>query len=458
MNINKFIGTRQFYKRVCYIALPIALQQGITNFVSLLDNIMVGQLGTEQMSGVSVANQLIFVYNLCIFGALSGAGIFTTQYFGRQDKEGIQHTFHYKILLSSILTIAAILIFILFKEPLIMSYLNGEGDILSTLFYGKEYLMIMLLGMPGFMIMQIYSTTLRECDETILSMKAGLIAVGVNLIGNYLLIYGKLGLPALGSAGAAIATVLSRYIEATINIVGAHSNVKKNYYLKGIYQTLLVPFNLMKRYFITGFPLLLNETMWAAGMAMLTQCYSLRGLHVVAAMNISSTISNVASVSFIAMGSATGILIGQLLGANKIEEAKENCTQLATFSVALCTVFAIFMCSFAHVFPSIYNTEESIRNLASRIIFMQALFMPLQAYVNCIYFTIRAGGKTMITFFFDSVYQWIVLVSIAYILSRYTSLPVVTIFTCVQLADIIKAIIGTILVKKGIWIHNIVNV
>lgn len=458
MNINKFIGTRQFYKRVCYIALPIALQQGITNFVSLLDNIMVGQLGTEQMSGVSVANQLIFVYNLCIFGALSGAGIFTTQYFGRQDKEGIQHTFHYKILLSSILTIAAILIFILFKEPLIMSYLNGEGDILSTLFYGKEYLMIMLLGMPGFMIMQIYSTTLRECDETILSMKAGLIAVGVNLIGNYLLIYGKLGLPALGSAGAAIATVLSRYIEATINIVGAHSNVKKNYYLKGIYQTLLVPFNLMKRYFITGFPLLLNETMWAAGMAMLTQCYSLRRLHVVAAMNISSTISNVASVSFIAMGSATGILIGQLLGANKIEEAKENCTQLATFSVALCTVFAIFMCSFAHIFPSIYNTEESIRNLASRIIFMQALFMPLQAYVNCIYFTIRAGGKTMITFFFDSVYQWIVLVSIAYILSRYTSLPVVTIFTCVQLADIIKAIIGTILVKKGIWIHNIVNV
>ncbi len=457
MDLRKYIGTQQFYKRVCYIALPIALQQGITNFVSLLDNIMVGQLGTEQMSGVSVANQLIFVYNLCIFGALSGAGIFTTQYFGKSDKKGIQHTFHYKLLLSCLLTILAILVFVLFHEPLILSYLNGDGDILSTLFYGKEYLMIMLVGLPGFMMMQVYSNTLRECNETILPMKAGLIAVAVNLIGNYLLIYGKFGLPALGCNGAAIATVLSRYIEASINIIGAHINVKKNYYLKGIYQTLYVPFNLVKKYFVTGFPLLLNETMWAAGMAVLAQCYSLRGMHVVASMNISNTISNVANVSFIAMGSATGILIGQCLGANKIDEAKQTCTQLTAFSVVLCTIFACIMCYFSSVFPSMYNTEESIRKLAAEFIFIQSLFMPLQGFVNCIYFTIRAGGKTIITFFFDSVYQWIVLVSIAYILSRYTDLPVITIFICVQSADILKAIIGKILVNKGIWIHNIVS-
>lgn len=457
MDIKKYLGDKKFYKKIAYVGLPIALQQGITNFVSLLDNVMVGQLGTEQMSGVSIANQLLFVYNLCIFGGLSGAGIFTTQYFGKKDKKGIQHTFRYKILLSFLLTFIAMSIFLFFKEPLILSYLNGEGNIISTLYYGKQYLSVMLFGIPAFMIMQVYASTLRECDETMLPMRAGLIAVAVNLIGNYALIYGKFGLPALGSMGAAIATVLSRYVEAAINIIGAHANIKKNYYLKGMYKTIHVPFYLIKRYFVTGFPLLLNETMWAAGVAMLAQCYSTRGLDVVAAMNISNTISNVANVSFIALGSATGIIIGQLLGANKIEEAKQTSTRLNVFSIMMCSVFMVIMCYFSPVFPSIYNTEETIRTLATQFIFVQSLFMPLQGYINCMYFTIRAGGKTFITFLFDSFYVWTVGVSIAFILSRFTSISVIYIFLCIQLADIIKAVIGYILMKKGIWIHNLVN-
>lgn len=454
--MKKLIGNKQFYKKMLLVMLPIALQNGITNFVSLLDNIMVGRLGTEAMSGVSISNQLIFVYNLCIFGALSGAGIFTTQFFGKQDQKGIQYTFRYKILIGTLATMFAMLLFIGYKETLISFYLNGEGNIQDTLFYGKEYLTFMLIGLPAFMLMQVYATTLRECSETMLPMKAGLIAVTVNLVGNYILIYGKLGFPALGANGAAIATVLSRYVELGINVVGAHKNKKIAPLLQGVYASLKLPIDLFKKIFITGLPLLMNETFWAAGMAMLAQCYSMRGLDVVAAMNISNTINNVVNTIFIALGSAAGIIVGQLLGAQKIQEAKDTVPKMNFFGIVLCSILGLFMCYFSSIFPTIYNTDLKIQHLAAQFIFTQSLFMPLQSYINCMYFTLRAGGKTLITFLFDSVYVWCVGVVIAYCLSRFTTVPVIYIFLCVQCMDIMKALIGAILIKKGIWIHNIV--
>ena len=158
---RKFIGDKAFYRMVLAIAVPIMIQNGITNFVSMLDNIMVGQVGTEQMSGVAIVNQLIFVYNLCIFGGLSGAGIFTAQYFGQEDAEGIRHTFRYKIWMGLILTILAIGIFLFAGGNLIQLYLNGDsngGDLSTALSSGTRYLYIMLLGLPAFMVLQVYAS------------------------------------------------------------------------------------------------------------------------------------------------------------------------------------------------------------------------------------------------------------------------------------------------------------
>ena len=162
---RKYIGDRAFYAMVLGIAVPIMIQNGITNFVNLLDNIMVGQLGTEQMSGVSIVNQLIFVYNLCIFGGLSGAGIFTAQYYGQKDDEGIRHTFRYKIWMAVILTAVVMAVFLLHGGSLIQLYLNGSsdgGNLKAALNYAHTYLLIMLIGLPAFMILQVYASTLRE--------------------------------------------------------------------------------------------------------------------------------------------------------------------------------------------------------------------------------------------------------------------------------------------------------
>lgn len=457
---KKFVGDRKFYQMVMAVAVPIMIQNGITNFVSLLDNIMVGRIGTEQMSGVAIVNQLFFVYYLCIFGGLAGAGIFTAQYFGQKDDEGIRHTVRYKIWMALVLTVGAIILFLFGGESLIQVYLNGNhdgGDLQAALQHGKNYMSIMLWGLPAFMILQVYVSTLRECGQTVVPMKAGLCAVICNLVLDYLLIFGKFGLPKLGVAGAAIATVAARYIEAAIVIGWTHSHREKNTYIVGVFQSLKVPLHLAQKYFVKGLPLLVNETLWSAGMAMLMQCYSVRGLNVVAGLNMANTINNMFNIMFIAMGDAVAIIVGQLLGAGKMKEARDTDNKIIAFSVFCCTLIAAVMFVIAPHFPELYNTTEEAKQIAGRFICVQAIFLPQAAFIHAIYFTLRSGGKTVVTFFFDSVYVWCVSVPLAFYLSRYTGIYIIAIFVLVQIADWIKCLIGFTLVKKGVWLQNIVS-
>lgn len=458
--ISKFVGNKDFYKMVLMIAVPIMIQNGITNFVSLLDNIMIGQVGTEQMSGVAIVNQLIFVYNLCIFGGVSGAGIFTAQYFGQGNHEGVRQTMRFKLWMSAVITALTALLFWVCGTFLIRSYLTGDGateSIAATLAYGKQYLGIMLIGLPAFAVVQIYSSTLRECGQTVLPMKAGIVAVVINLTFNYILIYGKFGAPALGVAGAAIATILSRYVEMTIVVVQVHRKKKEYPYATGLYRTLKVPKILTFHIIRKGSPLLFNETLWAAGMAMLTQCYSIRGLNVVAGLNVSNTINNVFNIVFIALGDSVAIIVGQLLGAGKMKEARDTDNKLITFSVLCCTGVAAIMFFLAPLFPNLYHINREARQLAQYFIMATAVFMPQNAFLHATYFTLRSGGKTIITFLFDSVFIWCVSVSLAFFFSHYTALPVMAVYVAVQLGDIIKCTIGFLLVKRGVWLQNIVG-
>ncbi len=457
---NKFIGDKNFYRMVLAIAVPIMIQNGITNFVSLLDNIMIGQIGTEQMSGVAIVNQLLFVYNLCLFGGVSGAGIFTAQYFGQKNQEGVRQTVRFKIWMVSLITLFTVILLLTAGDPLITFYLQGDGSIESaaaTLRYGREYLQIMLPGLVPFMLVQVYSSTLRECGKTILPMKAGVIAVFVNLVLNYILIYGKFGMQALGVQGAAIATIISRFVECAIVLVHTHRHAQENPFIQGLYSTLKVPSSLMLKIITKGMPLLLNETLWAAGTAMLTQCYSVRGLSVIAALNISNTINNVFNIVFIALGESVAIIVGQLLGAGKMKEARDTDNKMIAFSVFSCVIIAAIMLLLAQFFPLFYNTDTEVRRLAAHFIMITAVFMPQNAFLHASYFTLRSGGKTIITFLFDSVFIWCVSVTIAYILSRFTTLPVAAVYTFVQMGDWIKCVIGFVLVKKGIWLQNIVS-
>lgn len=458
--IKKVFCDKTFVRHTLAIAMPIMIQNGITNFVSLLDNIMVGRIGTEQMSGVAIANQLIMIYFLCIFGGVAGAGIFTAQYYGEGNDEGIRQTMRFKIWIGVAITVLAWVIFSLFGDSLIALYLKGSsdgGDMQAALHYGKQYMNLIMLSFPAFTMLQVYTSTLRECNETVVPMKAGIVAVIVNLALNYVLIFGKFGFPKLGVAGAAIATITARYVEAGYVIIWSHLNRHKHTYIKGLYHTLLIPFKLFKKFFVKTLPLMGNEAAWSGGMATLTQCYSVRGLSVVAGLNIANTIFNVFSIVFIALGDAIAIIVGQLLGAGKLKEAKDTDAKLIIFSVVCCVFISILMILIAPLFPSLYNTSHQAREVATQIMIVQAIFMPQMAFCHATYFTLRSGGKTAITFVFDSLYMWAISVPVAFILSRLTNIPAVYIYALVQIADWAKCIIGYKMVKKGMWIQNIVN-
>ncbi len=461
MKLNKFIGDKKFYGRVLKVAVPIMIQNGISNFVSLLDNIMIGQVGTEKMSGVAIVNQLMFVLYLGLFGALAGPGIYGAQFFGSGNHEGVRHSFRYKLYISLSLVSIGILVFLTCGESLMTLYLSEEVETAQSadmvLKYGHDYLLVMLIGLIPFAIEEVYASTLRECGETRVPMVAGLIAVAVNLCLNYVLIFGKFGFPELGVTGAAIATVISRFVQAIVVIVWTHRHTIKMKFAVGLYKSLKIPGELVGKITVKGLPLMMNELLWSAGMAVLNQCYSRRGLDAVAGLNIASTFNNLFNVVFIAMGSAVAILVGQLLGAGELEEARDTDTKLITFSVGSSFLLGIVLFLLAGIFPELYNSEDSVKELACGFIRISAVCMPLYAFMHASYFTLRTGGKTFVTFLFDSVFLWGISIPTAFIISRFTGMEVLMMFFCIQMIDLIKCIIGFILVKKGIWLQNLVK-
>ncbi len=459
--MKKLIGSWSFYKKTLLIAIPVMIQNLITNFVAMIDNIMVGQIGTEQMSGVAIVNQLFFVFNLTVFGAVSGAGIFCAQFFGKKDYDGVRHTFRFKLLTVAFITAMGIGIFILFGDNLITTYLHNaeEGINLSETFrYAKEYMLIMLVGLVPFAFEHPYSGTLREGGLATPPMVAGIAAVITNTVLNYFLIFGVGIFPEMGVAGAAIATVISRFVQVGIVIAWTHINSGKLEFVKGLYKTLRVPANLSKRIFIKGLlPLTANECLWSAGVAMLTQCYSLRGITVVAGLNIANTVINLFNVLFIAFGSGVSVVIGQMLGANELEEAKKGAPKLIFFSGIICVVVGSIMACFSGLFPYAYNTSDEVRSLATAFILISAVLMPVHGVLHSTYFTLRSGGKTLITFIFDCGFSWGVSVPLAFSLAHFTNMHIIGIYLCCQAAEIIKCIIGLFLIKKGVWLSNIVD-
>lgn len=457
---EKYIGDRHFYKSVLIMVIPMILQNLVTNFVSLIDNIMVGQIGTEQMNGVSIVNQYIFVFNITVFGAVAGPSIFGAQFFGKGDHEGQKHTVRFRLLTVTTIIAIGTALFYFFAEPLISLFISPDDPVekaAATLEYGREYMMYMLLGLVPFGIGQAYSSVVRECGETKIPMIASFSAVGVNIFLDYSLIFGKFGFAEMGVKGAAIATVISKVIEALVVILWTHTHPKKNKYIVGIFRGFHIPSELVRKMLIKGLPLLFNEFLWAAGMSIIAQCYSVRGLDVVAARNISSTMTNLFGAIYIQLGACIGIIVGAKLGANKLKEARSTDNKLLFFSVAVTVIVAAAVIPFAEIFPKLYNTEESIRDLASYMIIIQALAMPLWSYTNACYFTLRSGGKTGVTFLFDFGYTFLLMIPLAFVLSYFTDMNIRLLWAVVTFSEIIKVIIGYFMVKSDVWINNIVN-
>ncbi|MBO7661971.1 MAG: MATE family efflux transporter [Clostridia bacterium] len=457
---SRLIGDKAFYKSMLTLLIPIMIQQFITSFVSLLDNVMVGSLGTEAISAASIANQVMMVFNLAIFGGLSGASIFGAQFYGKGDMDGMRHTFRYKLIFGVACSAAAILVYRFFGGSFIASFLEGDsngGDLDLTLRSGCAYLNIMLAGLPPFALVQVYAGTLRESGETRVPMFAGICAILTNLAGNWLLIFGNLGAPKLGVEGAAMATVISRYVELLIVLIYSHRHTDRYVFISGAYRSLYVPGKLVRRISRTAAPLLLNEILWSLGMTFINRFYSVRGLNAVAALNIAGTTWNLFCVIMFSMGSAVSIMVGQRLGAGRMEEARDVDRKLIFLTEIIHVIIGLGMILASPLIPRLYNVGAEVQELVRQMLIIAGLSLPIHSFAHVTYFTIRSGGRTVITFFFDAVYTWVVTVLLAFILTRFTDLTIVQIYACVMFVDIVKVLIGILMLRSDFWARNVVN-
>ncbi len=460
--LHTWFGNREFYKMVMAIALPLVIQQFISTFVSLLDNIMVGQVGTLAMSAVSISNQLLMVVTLAMIGSVNAAGIFSAQYYGKKDIKGMQACLRFKIYIAVFFALLGILIFSLFGQNLVNLYMNESANdinsINQTMHYALDYIDIMLFGIVPFAISTALGSSMRDTGKTIIVMVGSLCGVFVNFCLNYCLIFGHFGFPQLGVEGAAVATVISRFVEMSVIIFGTIHHKKDYYpYVEGLFHEIHVPVELVKKIARKGTPLIFNEIFWSIGLAAISQRYSTRGLDAIAAININDTVSNLFAMSSMSLGIAVSILVGQRLGAGKIEEAKDIDRKMLTFSIMVSVVFTIILYSASPYLPLIYRTDANVQDLACTLLRITSLTLPLSAICNTCYYTLRAGGKTVLTFLFDCGYVCIVSYITASVLVVFTNLPIAYIYFIVRMMDILKAVIGLVLLHKGVWIHNLVN-
>jgi len=458
---KRYVGDKAFYRAMLTIAIPLVIQQGITNFVNLLDNLMVGALGEEVLSGVSIMNQLIFIFNITLFGGLAGASIFGAQFFGKKDWAGMRHTFRFRLVFGVTLTAAALLILTIFGEQLALLFLendfNAPERVESTLLHASRYLQIALWSTLPFMITQVYSGMLRECGETVHPMVASLIALTTNLVLNYCLIYGVLFFPEMGAAGAGLATVIARVLEAIYIVSYTHMHADKFPYIKGAYRSLKIPADLSRKIIVTGTPLMINEFFWSLGMTAINGSYASRGLEVVAASNIASTAWNLFCVMMFAMGTVASIMVGQKLGAGDKEGAQETARRLILVTEVVHTLIGLIMILVGGWIPLLYDVSETTRRTAGAMLRLQGLVLPIHSYAHVTYFVIRSGGKTFITFLFDSVYTWCIPVLTSFILCRLTVLPIILCYGIVQATDLVKMAIAIPMVKSDFWAKNIIE-
>lgn len=451
---------KDFYRKVAAISLPILVQGTLTYLVGFIDNIMVGQIGTEAMSGVAIGNQLHFVYYNCLMGIVAGGSVFGSQFYGKKDMDGFRESFRFRFLVCLLLTAIAFILFLFSGKYFISLFLHTQDSSVSsvaTLQYGIQYLNILIIGMIPFALTQVYASTLKDMSQILIPMTASIVAILSNTALNYLLIFGKLGLPALGVQGAALATVLSRCMELLVILVALH---RKKSTFQILHHALRAsrsrsPFS--KRILQKSFPLMINESFWSIGTSIMLQCYSFRGIHVVAGLNIATSIYNIFTVIYTSIGGTVAIMMGQLIGAGKMQEARTANRKLFTIAISASMICSILLFAAAPYIPQVYATSATVRDLAASFIRILALSLPISCFTHVAFFTIRAGGKALITFLYDSLNLWIINIPLAYCLVHYTPMPIVSIYFVCQMAELIKLAAGFILVKKGVWLNNIVQ-
>ncbi len=453
---KKMLGSLDFYKTAFSLSIPIIIQLLLQNFISLVDNFMVSGLGDIKTSGVNITNQLLFVFMVLVDTIAIGSGIFMSQYNGSKDKKGMKNVFRFKFTFLLSLTLVAFIIVKLFSKGLLSLLINGNADSLEILYHANTYINLIIYTAFFMAISYSISSALREIGNVKPSLVIGIIAALTNTSLNYILIYGKFGLPRLEVKGAAYATIIARALESILFVIYYYAK-KQKFFVK-LRTIFKIDLKLAKNILKKSLFIIIANVSWVITETIISALYNSRGSSdVVSGMSAGWSVGNLFFIIFPAVNVSISVLIGKDLGANKLEEAKKKAywISIGSFILGIFVSIIMFLTSKPLVSLVFKHLSISSQNYATQLLYVIAFYLPIWLLINSKIDITRSGGDTLTGVYIDSFINFLVLVPAMFALTYFTKLSPPIMFAIVKTTDAIKYVIARVRVKKGYWIKNL---
>lgn len=449
LNIRSFFGTKAFYKEITGIAVPIMAQQFVTSFVNLIDNVMVGGLGQAALTSVTVANRFYMIASSLLFGLCGAAGIYISQNYGAGKHDRCQKLFNINLTWNIVLM--ALFMSVLFVAPEWTLRLFSKTPEIINL--GMDYLEYVKYTYIPFGITMAITMAMRAVGLNKIQLKVGTLAVVTNTVLNYIFIYGKLGAPAMGVKGAALATLIARLVEMIIYLVVLAR--KTHYFHLDLPGLVKLDFGMMKGIVGKAIPLTANEMLFSLGVTLVFKSYMRIDEMLVAAISVVDTVMNLAFIVFGGLSSAVAIFVGGKLGAGKLDEARDDAKRIIVFGMMIAAVLGSIMFFVAPYIHHLYSLNADAIDALAKMIRVKSILLPIYVINVCTFFILRAGGDTWSTLLFDSVFLWFGQVLISTVLSIYAPIGLVTLYILIESLDLAKMFFAFALLKKGKWVRNL---
>lgn len=465
MNRYKIIlKDKNFIIKTLSITIPIVLQNLLNNFLNLVDTLMIGQLGETTIAAVGLANKVFFVFSLLMFGVCSGSGILASQYFGKGELINIRRVLRISLMIGVGCSFLFVIPGFFFPEFVMRIFTPLKGTIAE----GAKYLVFIVFSYPLTAISNTYVAILRSMNYVMLPVLITSGSIFVNVTLNYGLIFGKLGMPKMGVAGAALATLIARVFEFGMLMLIVHLQKKGDgkigdfIHLKvdSMKKSGTAFFNKMfvSKYFHTAGPVIANEFMWGLGVTMYSLVYGRMGDASTAAITITNTVEQVALVFFFGICNAAAVILGNELGADRLKKAEEYAKNYIALQFLL-TIFGAILLFLARGWVvSFFDVSETVQEYIRLCITVFSLYMPVRM-LNALFIVaiLRSGGDTKAALFLDVSSVWLIGIPMAVLGGLVLHLPIYIVYAMILIEEIYKLTLSYLRYRKKKWLRNIVS-
>ena len=449
--MKKYFGPLQFYKYALALSVPIMVQMFIQNFVSLIDNFMVANLGNIKMSAVNTSNQVTFLFFVSITTLAIGGGIFMAQCNGAKDKHGMKQSYQFKVVTMAIVATLMISISYFFPEKVLKFLLQDNDDVDAIIKEGVAYLKLIALSFIPITFSVALSSSLRDIGRVKAPMYTVIASTLINTFFNYCLIYGNFYFPRLEAKGAAYATIIARLFELTVYIIYV-KKLKPDFYTK-IISIFKIDIKVFIKIFKCAIFVFIADMSWAISETIAVAVYNGRGgSEVVAGMAAGWTIANLFFLVFPTVSTSVGVIVGTTLGKNELDRAKDEARWLRTGAIILGTFVAFLELTSIFFIPIIYSgLTVAAHIIVKKLLIIVAFYMPLWTYQNAQYATARAGGDTVMSVWIDCTVNLLLFIPGMIILGVFTAYDAPSMYGIVKVTSAVKAIFAGWVLKKERW-------